>query len=314
MVSKCILSLFGSMASTIVGEIAKAAFGSKGDGLLDRVELAVSASTRSFFEIHGKKYGKESHSFLARKSNWIVVARSLKYNAAPLHTSQLDPRGFDSAPDADDDGLRSFIEVVTDSFSNDMFLNLMLGVKESIHVSRETEKRLSEGLQEIIERLSDSTEATPSSPVRHEITHPDGERRTEFEEGRLYKVNIRDGVKLTYMRRGNRMYVEAFMGDGATAYLEVDEKAKFTMRKPPYPLSIFIPPEYIVGHEIISGDGKNRSLVIHGKWGLRVECEIDPSGRLSNPTVIKGHITIRSKDQRTIITPQGVFYEPDEDV
>ena len=291
-------SLFAGMALEIVKGLAAKVFGKSGDELVTRIHDAMDRAAEEFFREYDESFGIPRNSFLAREDNWVIAISSLRYDTPKLSADQLNPEGFENARPADKEALERFIDFVQQEFQSDFFLNIMLGIKETVTLGRE----MMQALQQLVAQHASAAE--PETLATYEVQGGDLPPQTELEEGKLYVRDVTDNVRMTYMRRGNRIYSEALFDDGAVMYYEIDENAEVHMKQPPYPVSIHIPPEYIVESKILHDEKGNQKLRIDGKWGLRVECEINATGQYLNPKIQYGEVTINSRDKQMVITPK----------
>jgi len=306
MTSTLLIKIFGGVASAVVKKVVESAFGCDGDELSNRVQDAMDCAAAGFFGQFGQRYGVEHQSFLARQENWVTVASSLRYDTPNLAVDQLNARGYDDAPDADELALRTFVDLVAEEFKKDLFLGLMLGVKESVILTRESEQRLMAVLGKLVTQLGSELKSPPKPGMKLNVEGGDLPRQTSLEDGKLYVRKITEIAGMTYMRRGHKIYCEASLEDGAVMYLEIDEKADILVRRPPYPLSLHIPPEYVLGHEDVMGSDGHRKIVMHGKWGLQIECTVTPDGKYANPNILNGQIMLNVRDKKMIVVPKDM--------
>lgn len=304
MLSEILTNIFGNITYDVIKNTTSRAFGKNSTELELRTQKAIESAIKRFFEKYRTQFGKESQSFLARQENWLIIAQSLRHDKPKLTVDQINPIGFNDSPIADSVAVQFFIDVVEEEFGNDFFLNLLLSVKESIEISNENRDKLLNAIESLTSNIVHKKEIEGEYKVK--AYGGDLPPQVELEEGKFYVRNLTRGVKLTYMRRGRKIYSEAYMDNGDVMYCEIDENAIINVLKPPFPVSPHIPPEYYVKQEIIEDEKGRKKLIIYGKYGLRIEAEEIQNGQFGNIKTFNSTISFNSKDKSMVIKPNGV--------
>lgn len=305
MVQDVILSLFGSLGYDFIKQFGIKLFGSSDSELDLRIRKAIIITIDCFFHKYGNKFGRPSESFLAKESNWLIIASSLRLDTPILDISQIDRIGYGTDRIPSDEEIIDLIEIVKNEFHQDLFLDLKLSIKESTNLSKEQIEKLSVAVEKLTHSLSNST-STSTGKFETFAKGGDLPPHDFFEEGVLYVRNISDKVKLSYMRRHRTIYSEAQLDDGAVMYYEIDENANIKIVMPPYPVVIHIPPEYRGTDEIITDETGNRFWVQHCKYGLKITTRINSDGSYSNPIMEFAQVSINSKDKIMIVKPKNL--------
>lgn len=277
------------------------------DELADRLFAAVDRASVRFFEERAKRYGRPADSFLARQENLEAIGASLHFTAEALKPEALDPSGFGGAPDATEEDLRRFIELLREESLADFFLAKHLTEHEHMRRAHEDSATLGR-IKEIVEQIATSSKPKDQGSDKKWTVVVPGGTKFEPEQGQIYELAMPDGLHICYMLHGERVGVEIILPDGASWYTDVDADGNSHNTTLPYPIedyTIVVDPSYILSQESRPlGNGLVHQRM-NLKWGKTVDAILDSEGRLKQFQITKGAQLRHAERQVLVIPPPG---------
>ncbi|MGD0483320.1 MAG: hypothetical protein ABSB58_01560 [Gemmatimonadales bacterium] len=294
MVAGFLLSILGSAAYDTAKQVAAGLFGDRGDDKVALVYEALDAAAKQFFDRYGNAFGAPAESFLARQVNWNAVVRSIYYSSPPIGPTAFDVHGYGESPPASEEAVAFLVKVIEQEMRRHWELDKVLTEKDSI--------RKLDHVAEIIQSLTGKS--PPDS--RLDVRDPDRAPGWVPERNKLYTTTLGNGATIRYVLKDDGVNVEYVFPDGAVAYYDVDNAGSLRNYKSPYPLEeyrVVVDPSMVIRTEEQElRDGLKR-IVLHLKWGRRVETVVDRDGRLKHVQINEGGAHVDHQKRLFVVLP-----------
>lgn len=177
----------------------------KDDDLNSRIIEALETSVNNFFKHYTKYKKQEYNSFLARESNLTLITKSFFYDNDINLKTDIDRRGFDNTPDASDEEIQYFIDLLNKELSKDMKLNKIVAEKEHYELNKISSQKIdhihsiltqSNKGEEFQFQIKNSNEKITMSQAQEIVKHKYG-NDFYFDKGIFY-ISIEDNGTKSY--------------------------------------------------------------------------------------------------------------------
>lgn len=99
------------------------------DKVFERLYKSIELASQKFFEKYPYEFGRPESSFLARQTNIEAIIRSIFYGYQGNLCNEIDPNGFEKAPDALPEAIDFFLRTLEVTMREDYYLDRILADK-----------------------------------------------------------------------------------------------------------------------------------------------------------------------------------------
>lgn len=138
-------------------------FKKENDELINKVTKALDAAITRFFDKYGDRFGEPSSCFLERITNWDIIVGACFYGQQNLKWEDIDPHGFDEAPNADREAVEFFVRCLKEEMSKSWDLDKILRekkfyekVEDDLNTISHTQIELKSSMQGIVDEVKSS--------------------------------------------------------------------------------------------------------------------------------------------------------------
>ena len=146
------------------------------------------------------------------------------------------------------------------------------------------------------------------SDARYRVTGGRPGDTFELEDGRVYTDRLNERTRLSYVRKGGKIYADAELPEGQIRWTLAPGSLNVAFDNDLlHWMKIRVPSEFIASEKRVSlGNGGSR-LVIEGPLGFRVDQNISADGRLQSVATKHAEISVKFSKFEILATPK---YKP----
>lgn len=285
-----LFGIFGNAIYDIIKGALKDSFSDKDENIIDRIYKALEEASEKFFDKYKDEFGVPSSSFLARQSNIDIIVKSMFYDNNIKLNEKLSKEGFDRVKDVTDEALHFFVDELKNSMLRDFELGKIICEKQHFEESRVNSIKMMDMIQTLIQQKYPSDDMLKEDLKGWILKDEQGNESKAIEE-KQYIKKFSNGAEVTFMLKGELIYVEFVDIHHQKSYYEIDINGNVKNLKFPYELSeykLVISEDDIVHKDVINLLKGYRREIIKLKWGKQADVIYDENGKLQNFTLSGG--------------------------